>query len=90
MTFTLAEKETTSFADVTSINFSLSGTPKVIWKIDQTKFTNDLLGKSKSEFNQILSQYPNIDTAELVLRPFWKRSFPGESKSIQVIVNYPQ
>lgn len=90
LTFTLADKENISFADVTNINFTLSGTPKVIWKVDETKFINDLLGKKKSDFNQILTQYTNIDTAVLVIRPFWKTSFPDKSSSIQVIVNYPK
>ena len=46
--------------------------------------------KKKSDFNQVLAQYQSIDSAVLVLRPFWKTSFPNKSKSIQVIVNYPQ
>lgn len=90
MSFVLADKENVSFADVKSINFTLTGTSKIIWKVDQTSFINDVLGKKKTEFNQILSKYPNIDSAELVLRPFWKSSFPDKSKSIQVIVNYPK
>ena len=90
LTFSLANKDNVSFADVTSINFSLSGTPKIIWKVDTAKFIADVLGKKKSDFNQVLAQYPSIDTAQLVIRPFWKTSFPDKSSSIQVIVNYPK
>jgi hypothetical protein len=89
LVFTLSNKDNISFSDVNNINFNLSGTPKIIWKVDQDKFIADLLSKKKSDFNQILSQYPSIDTAELVLRPFWKMDFPDDSKSIKVIVNYP-
>ena len=88
LTFSLSDKENISFADVKSVNFSLSGTPKIIWKVDEAKFIRGILGKKKSDFNQILSQYPNIDSAVLVIRPFWKTSFPDKSKNIQVIVNY--
>ena len=90
LTFSLSDKENISFADVKSINFSLSGTPRIIWRVDEAKFTADLLNKKKSNFNQILSQYSNIDTAVLVIRPFWKTSFPDKSKNIQIIVNYPK
>lgn len=90
LTFSLTDKESVSFADVKNINFTLSGTPRIIWKVDETKLVNDMLNKKKSDFNQILSQYSSIDTAQLVLRPFWKTSFPESSKSIQVIVNYPK
>jgi hypothetical protein len=90
LVFTLLDKENISFTEVKNINFTLNGTPKIIWKVDEEKLINDVLGKKKSDFNQILRQYPNIDTAVLVLRPFWKSSFPDQSKSIEVIVNYPK
>ena len=87
--FSLNNKENISFTDVTNISFNLSGTPKIIWKFDSEKLRNDLMGKSKKEFNQILSQYPNIDTADLVIKPIWKSSFPDKSKDINIVVNYP-
>jgi hypothetical protein len=90
LTFSLSNKDSVSFADVENINFTLSGTPQIIWKVDETKLISDMLDKKKTDFNQILSQYPSIDTAQLTLRPFWKTSFPSESKNIQVIINYPQ
>ena len=90
LTFTLTDKENISFADVKSINFSLSGTPRIVYKVDEAKFTADLLNKKKADFNQILLQYPNIDSAVLVIRPFWKTSFSDKSKNIEIIVNYPQ
>jgi len=89
LSFSLSNKESISFVDVKNISFNLSGVPKVIWRVDETKFVIDLLGKKKKDFNQVLLQYNNIDSAELVLRPFWKASFPEESKDIDVIVNYP-
>ena len=73
-----------------SINFNLSGPAKIVWKLDENKFITDLLGKLKKDFNQILSQYPNIDSATLTLSPFWKRSISDQAKKIKVIVNYPK
>lgn len=90
LTFSLADKDNVSFADVKSIDFNLSGTPRIVWKVDEAKFTADLLNKKKTDFNQILAQYPSIDSAVLVLRPFWKITFPDKSSSIQIIVNYPK
>jgi hypothetical protein len=90
LTFFLSDKENISFADVKNISFTLSGTPRIIWKVDEEKLVTDILGKKKKDFNQILAQYPNIDSAVLVVRPFWKSSFPDQSKNIQILVNYPQ
>jgi hypothetical protein len=90
LTFTLSNKDNTSFADIQNINFNLSGSSKIVWKLDENKFTNDLLGKSKSDFTKILVQYPNIDSATLKLSPAWKMTIPDKLKNVKVIVNYPQ
>ena len=90
LTFLLSNKDNISFANVNSIDFALSGNPKIVWKIDEKKLISDILGKKKSDFNKILSQYKSIDTAQLSIRPFWKTSFPEESKSVEIIVNYPK
>lgn len=89
LVFSLSDKDDTSLGNVKNINFNLSGAAKIVWKLDEKKLKEDLLGKPKKNFNQILLQYPNIDSAESTLRPFWKMSFPDKAKNIKVIVNYP-
>lgn len=79
-----------SFSQMQDAVFTLSGSAKIVWRIDADKLALDMLGKKKKDFNQILSQYPSIASAQLVLRPFWKTSFPEKSKSIEVTVNYPK
>jgi len=90
LAFSLSDKENISFADVKNISFTLTGTPRIIWKVDEKKLITDMLGKEKESFNKILEQYPNIASAELVIRPFWKSIFPEKSKDIEIIVNYPK
>ena len=90
LTFALADKDKISFGDVQNINFSLSGSAKIVWRLDVNKFIADLLGRSKKDFNQMLSQYPNISSANLTLTPMWKMSIPDKIKNINVIVNYPK
>src|ERR1035437_5281502 len=58
--------------NATSVDFSLGGSPEVVWKVDQAKLVSDLLGQPKKNFDQILSNYPNIDSAQLSIRPFCK------------------
>lgn len=90
LTFSLSDTGGSSLGDAKSINFHLSGTAKIVWKLNEDKFTADLLGKSRKEFNQILSQYPNIHSADVLISPFWKMSFPDKTKDIKIIVNYPK
>ena len=78
------------FADIKNINFNLSGPAKIVWRFDAEKLSMDLSGKSKRDFNQILSQYPHIDSAELTLSPFWRRSIPDKVGDIKIVANYPK
>jgi hypothetical protein len=88
LVFTLTNKDNTSFDNLQTINFNLSGPAKIVWRLDVDKFIGDLLGKSKSDFNKILSEYPNIDSATLTTSPIWRTSIPDQAKNIKVIVNY--
>ena len=90
LVFSLPNKDGLSFNDLKNISFNLSGSAKIIWKLDVNKFTNDLLGKSKTDFNQVLSQYANIESASLTLNLPWKASIPSQNKDVKVIVNYPK
>ncbi len=76
--------------DMEDISFNLSGTPKIVWKVDIEKLMADLLGKNKKDFNQILSGYSNIDSASMAIKPIWESSFPSKSDKIKIIVNYPK
>jgi hypothetical protein len=86
----LSNKENVLFEDIKNISFNLSGPATIVFKLDVDKFSSLMLGKSKKDFNQILSQYENIISATLTLSPFWKKSIPDDMKDIKVIVNYPK
>lgn len=89
LNFSILDKDINSATDIKSIDFSLSGSGKFVWKLDVDKFTNDLLGKSKKDIKQIMAGYPNIDSVDLVVSPFWKMSIPDKAKNIKVTINYP-
>ena len=54
----------------------------LIWKTDEVALESDLLDRKKSEVAAILRNYPTISSADAVLRPFWKRSFPKDADKI--------
>lgn len=88
LVFSVSNKDA-PFDNLKNIDFNLSGTVKIVWKLNVSKFTALILGKSKNDFNQILSQYGNVDSATLNLSPFWKMSIPDQTKNVKVTVNYP-
>jgi len=66
------------------IDFSLSGEATIVWKIDGVELATLLAGKDKQDFLSIIGEYPNIQTFEAVIRPFWKKTFPENSEDITV------
>ncbi len=96
LNFSLSDEQSSALAaiqniaEVKKIDFNLKGSAKIIFKLDEGKFKTDLLGQSKRDFDKILAGYPNIDSADLTVSPFWKMSFPDKIKNIKVIVNYPK
>ncbi len=89
LSFAITNKDSASFGDAKNISISLKGPSKIVWRFDSDKFASDLLGRDKNQFNSVLSKYPNVSSANLVLKPFWRMSFPIKKQDIKVNVNYP-
>lgn len=88
LTFSIKSKET-PLKDIKNLSFDLTGTGKIVWKVDIEKFLGDILGKKKKDFDETLAQYPNIDSATLSIRPVWKMTFPEKEKNINIVVLEP-
>ncbi len=89
LSFSFDGKDNALFSDVKQISFNLSGQADLVWKIDSEKLISDVFGKNKKDFNQILTQYSGIDSAELVIKPVWRKTFPEKFKDIKIIINNP-
>lgn len=66
------------------ISVDLSGNPHLVWSVDTERLTDDLAGKDKASIDTVLSGYPAVDSAEVVMRPFWRRSFPEDPAKISI------
>lgn len=66
------------------MSFEVTGDAQLVWKTDEGALRADLVGKKKSEVQSVLNNYPSISKADVVIRPFWKRSFPGEITDITI------
>ena len=67
-----------------TFTFSLVGNATLIWLYDEEKLKNDLVGRDKEAIHTILSGYPSIERAEVIVRPFWRRSFPDTTEEIKI------
>ncbi len=85
-----SSEDNISLENLKNISFTLSGAIQVVWRLDVEKFSKDLVGTLKKDFNQISLNYPSIESSKLKVNPTWKRSLPDEIENIKVIVNYPE
>jgi len=90
LSFTIIDRDKFVPQEDDLFTFELQGSPFIVWEINENQLTTDLAGEYKSNFKEILSNYPNIESAEVSIRPFWRRTFPGQHKDIRIeqVVNF--
>ena len=66
-------------------SFKLSGKAHIVWDFESNQLKEDLAGKSKGALKTVLTGYPNINEARIVLRPFWRQTFPDKIENIKII-----
>ncbi len=69
------------------IRFGLKGNVTLIWKVDEAKLQSDLAGISKKMLTEIIGKYSSIKSAEAVVRPIWKGTFPKDISKIKVVIS---
>jgi len=70
-------------------SFTLSGTAPLVYTVDSARIAAAVSGKSRSAAQVALTNYPEVKRAIIVLRPFWRQTFPQDPSSISVIVSNP-
>ena len=85
ISFTIQNKVQFDPTKDTDFTFSLGGPVTLVSQYNGTKLAADLAGKSKGALQNILVHYPEIEKADVVLRPFWKQSFPTKVKDIHIV-----
>jgi hypothetical protein len=62
----------------------------MIWTYDTEKLRSDLRGAYETVLPQILSdkQYGAIEKSRVIIRPFWKNSFPSDLSKIRITESF--
>ncbi len=82
--FVLDAKNSIDIETNPDITFLLSGDVHMVWSFDDAQLATDLVNKKKRDIDWVLAEYPSIAEAEIIMRPFWKRSFPDTEKNIKI------
>lgn len=72
-----------------SFTFSLSGTLHLLWVVDAEEVAETVAGKSKDAAGTLLLGLPEVEETRLIVRPFWRRSYPQDPEKIEVEVADP-
>ena len=70
--------------DSNTLSLDIEGNSTIVWTYDIEQLREDLAGKSKRIALSVFENYPGIEKADIVLRPFWKRSLPKDPSDIEV------
>lgn len=76
-------------SSATSYTFTLAGTATFVYSVDAARIQAAVAGKTRSAAEVALTNYPEVKRAVIVLRPFWRQTFPDDPKSISVTVAKP-
>lgn len=64
--------------------FSLSGSASIVWDVDTARVAGAVAGKTRESARLIIDGFPEVGSANLVVRPFWKSTFPEDPAKIKV------
>lgn len=87
---TLASASGLPGANATSYTFTLAGTAPLMYTVDPTRIAAAVSGKTRSAAEVALTNYPEVKRAIIILRPFWRQTFPQDPASISVVVDGQQ
>lgn len=68
----------------TPLEFQLAGESLVVWQYNKQALARDLQSLQRNQINEVLSNYPSIQSATVNTRPFWKRSLPTDPSAIDI------
>ncbi len=83
--YTDSSVSSANIANLPSLTFNIVGKPLLVWEYNSDQLQKDLAGKPMTALQTVLPGYPGIVNADITGKPFWKRSFPSESKDINII-----
>lgn len=68
-----------------SFSFILTGTASLVYHVDPARIAAAVAGKTRLAAQVALTNYPEVKRAILILRPFWRQTFPQDPASISVV-----
>lgn len=72
--------------DENNFTFTVSGTAQLAYTVSSERIAASVAGKTKSAAEVAMTNLTEVESALIILRPFWRQTFPNDPASITVIV----
>lgn len=72
-----------------TFSFSLAGNAVIVSQVNPSTIATAVAGKTREQARVALANYPEVKRAVLVLRPFWRSTFPEDPSAITVTTLAP-
>ena len=69
-----------------SFSFTLTGTASFTYDVDSARIAAAVSGKTRSAAKVALTNYPEVKRAVVILRPFWRQTFPQDPSAVRVVI----
>jgi len=76
--------------DANLITFTLSGNGILVAIVDTDALAQALAGRDQNAFQNIVANFPGVESAKARIEPFWSSSFPKDLTDIKIVVERPQ
>lgn len=80
--FKVKDKDKFDASRDSRLSFTLEGKVLIVWEVGDTEVARDLAGTNKADFLTNIGKYANIEKATVVVKPFWRSTFPENSEDI--------
>jgi len=72
-----------------SFSFTVAGTAPLTYAVDSSRIAAAVAGKTRSAAEVAVSNYPEVKRAVIILRPFWRQTFPQDPSAISIVAKNP-
>jgi len=76
--------QTVDLESLETLGFQINDTLSVVWIVNEEALAFDLVGQKKKDFQSIITRYDSIESAELILKPFWRGKLPEADEDIEI------
>lgn len=67
-----------------NINFQIKGNANFAWSVDKERLVKDLIDYKGWSYQKVFQNYPDIEKAEIIIKPLWWRRVSKDKSKIKV------